>query len=965
MNQSRAGRGREQIILEAFDRRQFWSRKTQLPLTPTNGVHSSYRATRKKRTRRTTAIEIFLDNLTAGTVEPLSRDSFFLIGRVAIGRFASKREGILQRVLPVFLALAFVPLGTPAAHATPPSPSSLRIVVEKHPNHASAGAPFFLPIVAPVIPAAGFNPLYDYASYGVFEGPAPAANGLLQALNATGFTAHLGVELDAIHLFEHDVDADTGLASPSYPVVPFQPAGEAGIYLVAFRAYPFPDWMSQLAQQGITILAALPPQSYIVRGNRASIESLPAAFAFVRGAFPMAPPMKTAPVDNAPPPPGVYRSVFVEVYEDSQIGSLKPTLDALDQFGNANQIEHFGSVVHYTASLTDHDIANLAYNEQVFAISSVTDGQPSSERQANIVAQPIFSAGKIQLPTTGNSYTGWLAGKCFPSPNCISDYSNTKVAILDTGFDNGFTGDAGSSTPIHPDFMDTLGHHFVVNSINGIPLRQTASTEPNVDDVSHGTVTTSVIAGFAPYTSRQENNYRYTLGLAPGVQTAVDKFFGRVYPGGCDQGCRLGQALAAITPWAPNLVNHSWNLGVPGMRADCTYDSLSQQLDSDTRINNRLHIVAAGNYTTDIATCSFVRSPATARNDIAVGATENFTPTTPGWQNKPGTTTYVQECNWNDTQTPSSNEDARNMPSFSATGRGAGFIIKPDLVAPAMRATGPMSRCVLTQYCGCTLPGGCNITSNGVFCNVSIDGTTYTGGGVQYGFSGGTSFAAPVVTGAAAIVRKWYRLLYASDPSPAMTKAILINGARDISGGTVHAAGCPPTCSGATIGHIPDVYQGWGMVSFDRLLLPASNYKRLDQTVVLTPNQSYQITGAVVDGTKPARITLVWTDPYKTTAGSTFQTTLVNNVDLHAAAILDCGFVGNVFSNGSSVICPTNYTPDAWNNVREIITPPGYWGTNTSVFIDITARNLMGDALNPASGTTPRQDFAIFMYNIR
>src|SRR5437870_6346353 len=117
----------------------------------------------------------------------------------------------------------------------------------------------------------------------------------------------------------------------------------------------------------------------------------------------------------------------------------------------------------------------------------------------------------------------------------------------------------------------------------------------------------------------------------------------------------------------------------------------------------------------------------------------------------------------------------------------------------------------------------------GNICNPNIP----TSDGVTYVMWDGTSFAAPVVAGAAAVVRKWYRNLLGGDPSPAMTKAMLINGARDIKGTIYRNLNFGTT---AQVGHIPDPYQGWGMVSFERLLGSIGGYYFYDQGLALSPS---------------------------------------------------------------------------------------------------------------------------------
>ena len=75
----------------------------------------------------------------------------------------------------------------------------------------------------------------------------------------------------------------------------------------------------------------------------------------------------------------------------------------------------------------------------------------------------------------------------------------------------------------------------------------------------------------------------------------------------------------------------------------------------------------------------------------------------------------------------------------------------------------------------------------------------------------GTSQATPHVAGAAALLRDWYvREVDATPPSPAMTKAVLVNTAVDIAGGD--------SGKGSTIPSAPNTDQGWGRVSLGAAL---------------------------------------------------------------------------------------------------------------------------------------------------
>jgi hypothetical protein len=413
-----------------------------------------------------------------------------------------------------------------------------------------------------------------------------------------------------------------------------------------------------------------------------------------------------------------------------------------------------------------------------------------------------------------------------------------------------------------------------------------------------------------------------------------------------------------------NVANLSFNdfggTSDPTAGKGCGYGQKSADVDLQTREKNILSIISAGNSggnLTEGCSANYVRTPATAKNGIAVGSTDNFT-----IAYRDGGTSDI--CGW-DVYT--SQQDATRIPSYSAHGYSTPTItvVKPDLVAPSTRVTGPVS----TGATGC-IPASvwCSYDAGSQTAGfVSYTDSTYNpdpGTGVPrpwyYGLWDGTSFAAPAVSGAAAVVRKWYRNLLGGDPSPAMTKAMLINGARDLKPTTVRNEGYVTV---GTVGHVPDQYQGWGMVSFDRLLGSAGSYYFYDQGLALSPSVAglWQKYLYVVDGGRDLRVTLVWTDPAAsktepaTNGGSVPPGAAINNLDLSVTnSTGTTTWYGNRLDQqgtGFSIPNPSPVNPDAVNNVEQVILPAGTFTSGAGIIVAVTGTYI-------PSGS---QDFAVFI----
>lgn len=438
--------------------------------------------------------------------------------------------------------------------------------------------------------------------------------------------------------------------------------------------------------------------------------------------------------------------------------------------------------------------------------------------------------------------------------------SNQIIAIADAGLD---TGNLGT---LSPDFSGRI--------LKTYTLRRPGDWS---DMNGHGTHTTGTLAGAGVLSGSNPATRNYSSSFA-GVAPEAKIVFQSIGDSGefVFPPLHLGELFQPAYDDGARIHSNSW-----GSAAFGQYTVYSNEVDQFTWDHKDfLPVFAVGNEANDVNADGIIDkdsiyAPATAKNCIAVGASESNR-TTGGYQMG-----YGQA--WpNDYQSapikydPVSN-NINGMAAWSGRGPTDDGRIKPDLCAP-----------------------GTNIVSDRSHVNYPAGWSLYD---VNYIFWGGTSMSTPQVAGAAALAREYFQREKGINPSAALIKSVLINGAIDMSPGQYG------TGSVRELQSVPDTSQGWGRLNVAHSLFPASPAETefVDASTGLSTGGYCEYEYQVTDASVPFKATLVWTD-YPGAVHAAKE--LVNDLDLSV-------------TTPGGLVYPTITHTDHTNNVEQVrITNP-------------------------------------------
>ncbi|HEV8241192.1 MAG TPA: S8 family serine peptidase [Thermoanaerobaculia bacterium] len=456
------------------------------------------------------------------------------------------------------------------------------------------------------------------------------------------------------------------------------------------------------------------------------------------------------------------------------------------------------------------------------------------------------------------------------------DGTGVTWAIVDTGVDYD-----------HPDLNTRIVGGY---SFPAIPAACDNGSQPGHDCANggHGTHVAGIVGGDASLGSTDGNGFLYGLGMAPEYGIfAMNSLSSAVWPpaGGWQEHSKralLGNAIGGNNSWTTDEgVAHGYQA------SERTHDLMVRDGNFDTPgvAEPFIEVFSAGNSGPGARTLT---APHEAKNLIVTAASRNF---------RVGSIDTIA--------------------SFSSRGPAVDGRIVPTIAAPGEQIASTMS----------------DANDGSAVCVTPIAGT-----GNRYSFCSGTSMAAPHVSGAIVLLTQWWKANHAGAvPSPAMAKALLVNGAVDM---------------GAS--DIPNANEGWGRIDVTKVIDPPApaSYWELTTTPLAQTGNSFVANLGVPNPGQPVKVTLAWTDA----AGAVgANPALVNNLDL---TVVDGAhtYKGNRFAGGWSA---TGGSYDALNNLENVFiqTP-----SSGSIQVTITATALNGDGV-PYNGDPTDQDFALVCTN--
>lgn len=539
-------------------------------------------------------------------------------------------------------------------------------------------------------------------------------------------------------------------------------------YLLQMAGPMLPDRRDLLAKYGVTLVEALPNDLYRVDVTPEQCEDvamLPFVVAVRSEKAASQPVLEQLQI----PDTVIERSALVEMSgtEDEPTPFDLWLTEGADRVKVQRRLERLGVRV----------VAGDGRKIRVLVVSG-------SDLHRKVSAMPEVEIMEEYLqPDWHNAHARRIMGLTSAGPAAVDlpwDGSGQIVAVADTGLDDG-----------HPDFAGRI--------VSLIALGRPGRTD---DPHGHGTHVSGSVLGDGT-ASKAPGASPSSTGPLKGAAPAARLFFQSVLgpPTLSNQFPLSGLPVALETLFdqayqaGARIHNNSW-----GSFAKSFYRMSSREVDDYVHKNrDMLVVISAGNEGSTANPPSPARrnsgpglvdwysvgAPATSKNGLTVGASQSDI-------SSGGFSHLTHNAVWptkfppvvppmpGDAATQNVSGDASEMAGFSSRGPGAAFQIKPDLVAPGTDIVSARSSLAPAHHFSGPYAGNPN-----------------------YGHMCGTSMAAPLVSGCAAVVRQFLQQVKKlPEPSAALVKAMLVNGTRLLTGFQATA----------TPGGFPNSHQGFGCI---------------------------------------------------------------------------------------------------------------------------------------------------------
>ncbi len=741
--------------------------------------------------------------------------------------------------------------------------------------------------------------------------------------SATLERARLSDDMNLVLLKAGQIDT-TG-AAPQVSEELRQPdSPSSSLHLVQLAGPPTPDAMRILEATGAKIVSYVPNNSFLIWATRSQKNRLRAG-ALRSGlvqwdgpfhpAYKLDPRIKLDSIEQIP--------VAVEIVDTPVVGK---TLAGITSMSYKVLMPEFraANTVHIRLLVESYRLPELAGLPDVIAIEPWERIKLHDERVNQIVANAVSVETINNIRVSHPATPGFLSFLTSVGLGTPLDFS---VDIGDTGFDRG----AAIESQTHPDFRDGTGstrlsylHDF---SSDFVFHPNDPTIFPAHDTFGHGTLNASILSGFNnnPGSAfRDSLGFQYGLGVAPFVRIGVSKLFND--QGNFAQGFTYNDFLSSAYRGGARVTSNSWGVcntdsGFCNLyNGDCrVFDTFVRDADVNTPGNQEMIVIfSAGNNGQELP--ASMSMPGAAKNVIAVGASESFRATdSDGSPLRDG-------CGAG----PTLADNALDIPDFSSLGPVQDGRSKPDLIAPGTHITG-----AATQD-----PAYAIKSEN----DIGVCDHYFPSGQTLYTWSTGTSHAAPVVAGGAALAFQWLRDRLGTPPSPALVKALMLNSTSYVTGRNGSDS-------------LPGAHQGWGLLNLGRMFETTDRIlydEAPSRTFMQSGGSPFEITGMVTDPSKEFRVMLTWTDA----PGVSFSNApYVNQLNLE---VIVGGVIyrGNHFSGQYST---PGGEADFLNNAQGVRLPAGVTGP---FVVRVRPTVIAGDGV-PGNGVDLDQDFTLVVTNGR